>query len=92
MISARKTPIHVWKFDPPMQILARTHSPADSSEAIVCHCLAVSEETVETAIAICGLSTIKEICRETGAGSGCTACHARLRELLRKASQPLPAC
>ena len=75
-----------------MQILARPHSAIDCSETIVCHCLAIGEETVEAAIAICGLSTIKEVCRETGAGSGCTACHARLQELLRKASQPLPAC
>jgi bacterioferritin-associated ferredoxin len=33
-----------------------------------------------------------EPCRETGAGGGCTACHTRLREFLRKTSQSVPAC
>lgn len=75
-----------------MQILDLSQSPADCSETILCHCLGVSESTVQDAVAICGLSTVKEVCRETGAGSGCTACHARLRELLRKARQPLPVC
>jgi len=75
-----------------MQILSRTHSTTDCPDAIICHCLGVSESTVADAVAICGLSTLKEVCRETGAGSGCTACHARLRELLRKSSQAVPAC
>lgn len=75
-----------------MHILSRTHSSIDSSETIVCHCLGVSESTVADAVAICGLRTVKEVCRETGAGSGCTACHAQLRELLRKSSQSVPAC
>jgi NifU-like protein len=75
-----------------MQILERTHSAADCSETIVCHCLEVSESTVADAVAIYGLRTIKDVCRETGAGSGCTACHARIKELLRKSSQPVPAC
>jgi bacterioferritin-associated ferredoxin len=59
---------------------------------MICHCLEISESTVADAVAICGLTTIKEVCRETGAGGGCTACHARLKELLRKANQPVPAC
>ncbi len=73
-----------------MQILSRTHSDADSADTIVCHCLQVSESTLNDAIAVCGLSTVREVCRETGAGGGCTACHARLREMLRRACQPLP--
>jgi bacterioferritin-associated ferredoxin len=75
-----------------MQILSRTHTLADCSETIVCHCLQVSESTLADAIAICGASTVKEVCRETGAGGGCTACHARLRELLRKTRQSVPVC
>jgi NAD(P)H-nitrite reductase large subunit len=75
-----------------MQILDRTHSAADCSETIICHCLEVSESTVADAVAICGLLSIKEVCRETGAGSGCTACHARIKELLRKTRQSVPAC
>jgi bacterioferritin-associated ferredoxin len=75
-----------------MQILSHTHSTSDCSETIVCHCLEVSESTVADAIAICGLTSVREVCRETGAGSGCTACHARLKELLRNSNQPVPVC
>ena len=75
-----------------MQVLARTHTQADCSETIVCHCLQVSESTLADAIAICGAATVKEVCRETGAGGGCTACHARLREMLRASRQSVPVC
>ncbi len=82
----------LFSFVSAMQVLSRTHSSADCSETIICHCLGISENTVTDAVAVCGLATVKEVCRETGAGSGCTACHARLRELLRKANQTVPAC
>lgn len=75
-----------------MQILSRTHTAADCSESIVCHCLGISESMVADAVAVCGIATVKDVCRETGAGSGCTACHAGLRELLRKSSQSVPVC
>jgi bacterioferritin-associated ferredoxin len=75
-----------------MQVLERTRDATDCSESIVCHCLGISESTVADAVAICGMSTIKEVCRETGAGSGCTACHARLRDLLRTSNQSMPLC
>jgi bacterioferritin-associated ferredoxin len=74
-----------------MQILARTHTDADCSETIVCHCLQVSESTLTDAIAVCGLASVREVCRETGAGGGCTACHARLREMLRRSREAIPA-
>jgi NAD(P)H-nitrite reductase large subunit len=77
---------------PLMKILAHTHSAADCSETIVCHCLEISESTVADAIAICGLTSVKEVCRETGAGAGCTACHGRLRDMLRKTNQSVPVC
>lgn len=75
-----------------MQILGRTHSSIDCPETIVCHCLQVSESTLTDAIAICGIGTVKELCRETGAGGGCTACHARLREMLRKCRDSVSVC
>jgi bacterioferritin-associated ferredoxin len=74
-----------------MQILSRTHTKTDCSDTIVCHCLQVSESTVADAIAVCGVASVKELCRETGAGGGCTACHARLKEMLRKTRQMEPA-
>jgi bacterioferritin-associated ferredoxin len=90
-VKSRLNPPSV-RFVSTMQILSRTHTPADCSETIVCHCLGISESAVADAVAICGLATVKDVCRETGAGSGCTACHARLRELVRKASQTVPVC
>jgi bacterioferritin-associated ferredoxin len=72
-----------------MQVLACTHTSSDCPETIICRCLQISEGTVADAIAICGLSSVKEVCRETGAGGGCTACHARLREMLRKVQEPV---
>jgi len=56
-----------------------------AADPIVCHCLAISESQVVDAVSFCGLETVKEICRQTGAGGGCTACHARLREVIRAA-------
>lgn len=54
----------------------------EDSEPILCRCLQVTESAVVDAIAVSSLSSVKEICCETGAGGGCTACHPRLRELL----------
>ncbi len=75
-----------------MQIHSRLNSTTDCSETMLCHCLEIGESTVADAIAICGLTTVKDVCRETGAGTGCTACHARLKELLRKTSQSVRVC
>jgi bacterioferritin-associated ferredoxin len=75
-----------------MQDLHQTPVETESSDPIVCHCLQVSESTLSDAIAVSGITTMKELCRETGAGGGCTACHRRLRELLQKTQQSVPVC
>lgn len=75
-----------------MQDLNAPHADSDGSDPIVCHCLQVTESTLSDAIAVSGISTMKELCRETGAGGGCTACHRRLRELLQKTDQSVPVC
>lgn len=75
-----------------MEILGLTHTSADCSETIVCRCLQVSESTIQDAIAIGGLTSVKQVCRETGAGGGCTACHARIREMLRRSRETAPVC
>jgi bacterioferritin-associated ferredoxin len=51
-------------------------------DQIVCHCLQVTESTVREAADRCAFRSLCELVRETGAGSGCTACHRRLRRLL----------
>ena len=47
----------------------------------VCHCNAVSDRTVDAAIAS-GASTVDEITERCSAGGGCGGCHRMLESLL----------
>ena len=47
----------------------------------VCHCNAVSDRTVDAAIAS-GASTVSEITARCSAGGGCGGCHELLETLL----------
>lgn len=51
---------------------------------VLCHCLQVTEEAVVEAVAVFGLTTVKEVRERTGAGDGCTACHRRVRLVLQR--------
>jgi bacterioferritin-associated ferredoxin len=51
---------------------------------VVCRCLQVTEQVLVEAITTGTVRTVKDICRHTGAGDGCTACHATLREYLER--------
>ncbi|MEO1993697.1 MAG: (2Fe-2S)-binding protein [Planctomycetaceae bacterium] len=53
-----------------------------ASEASLCHCLAVSEQTVRAVIAFGGCQSLCDVMQRTGAGQGCTACHHRICRLL----------
>ena len=66
--------------------------PTSSSEKIVCRCLKVTEETVVEAIESGEVHSVREICRRTGAGGGCNACHSMLRHYLRTANERVPVC
>lgn len=48
----------------------------------VCHCLRISAEEIQTAADIADVPTIRCVMRLTGAGTGCTACHRRIQNLL----------
>jgi NAD(P)H-nitrite reductase large subunit len=66
-------------------VTTREASSCDSnSERLICRCLRITEQAVVTAIVSSRLSTLHEVRRCTGAGDGCTACHARLKCLLRQ--------
>lgn len=52
------------------------------TDSVICHCLQVKESQIVDAIAVTGAENVREVSRHTGAGSGCTACHCRIRELL----------
>ena len=51
-------------------------------DRIVCPCLRVTERQVLAALAQRDIRTLHELRKATGAGEGCTACHAALRQLL----------
>jgi bacterioferritin-associated ferredoxin len=53
---------------------------------VLCHCEAVSDRTVDAAIAS-GASTVPEITERCMAGGGCGGCHGLLEALL-KATAP----
>jgi len=50
---------------------------------ILCHCLGLSESDVREAVALDGLDSVREVMENTEAGSGCTACHAAIKRLIR---------
>ena len=55
----------------------------NSSDKIVCRCLQISEETILKALDNNEIRSLFDIRRLTGAGEGCTCCHALLEDYLR---------
>ena len=49
---------------------------------VICRCLQVTEAAVVEAINRRELRTLKDVLRHTGAGDGCTCCHAEIRQIL----------
>jgi len=66
---------------------ASTTTAATAGETSLCHCLEVSEQTVQDAIAFGGCRSLPAVMKCTGAGQGCTACHQRICRLLSPHSQ-----
>jgi NifU-like protein len=70
----------------------------DCPGRVVCRCLNLTEAALSEALVTLGLRTLKEVRVHTGAGDGCTCCHATLREMIEKVAQPsapasaLPIC
>jgi NAD(P)H-nitrite reductase large subunit len=62
-----------------------------ANEASLCHCLAVSEQTVRAAVAFGGCQSLYDVMQRTGAGQGCTACHHRICRLLPAKGQQVDA-
>ena len=53
-----------------------------SGEQVVCHCLRVRACDVREAIAKGQADSLRAVMQETQAGSGCSCCHAVIRQLL----------
>jgi NAD(P)H-nitrite reductase large subunit len=49
---------------------------------VACHCLGVTEEEVISAVTTMDLRTLRDIRRQTRAGTGCNACHGRIQLLI----------
>ena len=68
-----------------------TSSPtADNylADPVVCHCLNVRASQIARTIEATGARSLCELACSTGAGTGCTACHRRLRQFF--AGRPTP--
>ena len=49
---------------------------------ILCHCMGVSDKSVRRAIQ-CGASSVRDVARTCGAGTGCGGCRPLIQELIR---------
>ena len=56
-----------------------------ANDAVLCRCLQVNKSQVETAIAVGGCHSVRDVSHATGAGKACMACHCRIKQLLRDA-------
>ncbi|MSQ94522.1 MAG: (2Fe-2S)-binding protein [Gemmataceae bacterium] len=57
---------------------------ADCSDMIVCRCLQVTETQVVRMIERLELRSVRDLSKYTGAGEGCTCCHAKLQEYIER--------
>ena len=76
-----------------------TTSTADAvcSDQIVCRCLRVTEWELVEALDTEEVRDLKDVRRLTGAGSGCMACHRRIKMYLERrryacSSSSSPSC
>jgi bacterioferritin-associated ferredoxin len=62
------------------------------NDRLVCRCLQVTESDLLEALDRCPLQSLQDVAVETGAGSGCTACHRLLRKYLAAGAQCPSPC
>jgi bacterioferritin-associated ferredoxin len=54
------------------------------TERVVCRCLNITESDIAGALVSLDIQSVKELCCQTEAGTGCTACHRELQRLFQK--------
>jgi NAD(P)H-nitrite reductase large subunit len=65
----------------------RTESAvATVSDRMICHCYGVTESELVDIIEAKQAETVAEVLDSSCAGSGCTACHCRIKRLIRTSS------
>jgi NAD(P)H-nitrite reductase large subunit len=52
------------------------------TDEVVCHCLGIARSEIVTAADVTDATSVRDIMKCTGAGTGCTACHGGIRRLL----------
>ena len=69
--------------------------PDEELDPLLCRCFAIAEETVRTAVAVHGCTSVEEVVTATGAGTGCGSCRSDIPKLideaLHKPAAPPPA-
>ena len=55
-------------------------------ERVVCRCLNITEGELVNVITSREIESLRDLRRHTGAGEGCTCCHATLKEYLARYS------
>ena len=58
------------------------------ADPVVCHCLHVTEMEIRGAVSTGAVNSLRDVMDCTGAGTGCTACHLRIREVCRERLSP----
>ena len=64
-------------FDTPCSL---TETDLTGSDEVVCHCLQIRQSEIKTAVGTHEATTVRSIMKATDAGTGCTACHSRIRQ------------
>lgn len=58
---------------------------------VVCHCLQIRRSEIKTAASMRESATVRCVMKMTDAGTGCTACHSRIRQLLSEYAEETKA-
>jgi bacterioferritin-associated ferredoxin len=61
---------------------ASTLSVNAADELIVCHCLGITKSEIRGALEDGTAECLRSVMQQTGAGTGCTACHRAIQRLL----------
>lgn len=56
---------------------------SSTSDPVVCRCFGVTESEIHAAADFAGCETVHDVKSSTEAGTGCTACHRRIIDVLR---------
>ena len=71
---------------------SHVHESCDGCpDKIICRCLQVTEAQVVRMIERLELRTVRDLRKYTGAGDGCTCCHAQLEGILERHGCPVEA-